>query len=125
MNKKVDLYVLQEKLGAGQYGTVYLATHITSKLTYAVKVTPVTRYRSTPRLEEFTTREIGVLSRLNCPHIIRFVEMLRTASNYYLVYEYCNGGTLAQLLDKRKFLEESEALGIFRQMLEAFRVLFR
>ena len=83
------------------------------------------RYRNTPRLEEFTTSEINVLSRLDCPHIIRFVEILRTASNYYLVYEYCNGGTLEQLLKKKGVLPENEALEIFRQLLDAFRALLK
>jgi serine/threonine protein kinase len=125
MNKKVDQYLLQEKLGAGQYGTVYLATHLTKNQTFAIKVTTISRYRTTPRLEELTNSEISVLGRVKCPHIISFVEMLRTSSNYYLVYEYCNGGTLAQLLEKRKFLPEGEALHIFGQMLEAFRVLVK
>jgi serine/threonine protein kinase len=49
--------------------------------------------------------------------------MLRTANNYYLIYEYCNGGTLADLLEKKKFLSETEALKIFAQMIEAFKVL--
>lgn len=31
--------------------------------------------------------------------------MLRTLNNYYLVYEFCNGGTLAELLAKRKLLK--------------------
>lgn len=51
--------------------------------------------------------------------------MLRTVNNYYLIYEYCNGGTLADLLEKRRFLPETEALKIFSQILEAFKILVR
>lgn len=125
MNKKVGEYLLQERLGMGHYGTVYLALHISTNRHYAIKVTSVDRYAQTPRLEEFTTSEIGVLGKLNNQHIIRFVEMLRTSSNYYMVYEYCNGGTLAQLLSKRQYLPESEAIEIFSQLVSAFRALFK
>jgi serine/threonine protein kinase len=51
--------------------------------------------------------------------------MLRTVNNYYLIYEYCNGGTLTQILEKRRFLKEAEALKIFAQMVEAFKVLVK
>lgn len=79
----------------------------------------------TPKLSEFTSNEISILTKISSSHIIKFIEMLRTMNNYYLVYEYCNGGTLAQLLEKRKILKEPEALKIFAQMVEAFRVLVK
>ena len=36
--------------------------------------------------------------------------MLKTSNNMYLIYEFCNGGTLENLISKRKFLNESECL---------------
>ena len=42
-------------------------------------------------LDPKTTKRI-VFHEINHPNIIRFIEMLRTNNNYYLVYEYCNGG---------------------------------
>lgn len=51
--------------------------------------------------------------------------MLKTKNNYYFVYEYCNGGTLMQLLQKNHFLDQKKAINIFRQLLEAFKVLNR
>jgi serine/threonine protein kinase len=58
------------------------------------------------------------------PNIIKFVEMLRTTNNYYLVYEFCNGGTLAEYLKKRGKLPEDEALKIFEQLRQAFSALY-
>lgn len=54
-----------------------------------------------------------------------YYEMLKTKNNYYFVYEFCNGGTLMDILNKEHHLEESRALDIFRQLLEAFKVLNR
>jgi len=33
-------------------------------------------------------------------HIIMYYEMLKTKNNYYFVYEFCNGGTLMEMLAK-------------------------
>ena len=60
----------------------------------AVKVVRLDKFREVPKLEEFTMNEIKTLSKIDNPNIIRFIEMLKTSNNMYLVYEYCNGGTL-------------------------------
>lgn len=39
--------------------------------------------------------------------------MLRTTNNVYMVYEFCNGGTLEELIKSKKFLSEQESLKIF------------
>ena len=51
--------------------------------------------------------------------------MLRTPNNYYLVYEYCNGGTLAECIKAQKRLTENEAIKIFLQLRAGFEVLFK
>lgn len=94
MNKVIENYVLKEKLGSGQYGDVFKAEDQNTGQVVAVKVMNVKKFRTTPKLSEFTSNEIAILTKVENPHIIHFIEMLRTANNYYLVYEYCNGGTL-------------------------------
>jgi serine/threonine protein kinase len=86
MNKVIEDYILQEKIGAGQYGNVYQAEHKTTKQLYAVKVMNTDKFKVTPKLTEFTNNEISILSKMAHPNIIKFVEMLRTTNNYYLVY---------------------------------------
>jgi len=49
--------------------------------------------------------------------------MLKTANNVYIVYELCNGGTLEELMTKKKCLQEKEALDIFAQVLNACKTL--
>lgn len=69
--------------------------------------------------------EIETLGRINNPHIVRFIEMLKTQNHYYFVYEFCNGGTLESLLQQHKTLSESQALRIFKQILKAFSSLVK
>ncbi len=49
--------------------------------------------------------------------------MLRTSNNYYLVYEFCNGGTLAEYIKSKKRLTEEEAIKVFAQIRSAFETL--
>jgi serine/threonine-protein kinase ULK/ATG1 len=49
--------------------------------------------------------------------------MLKTTNNFYFIYEYCNGGTLENVLAKEKKLSEQRALLIFKQLLDAFQIL--
>ena len=51
--------------------------------------------------------------------------MLRTTNNVYLVYEFCNGGTLEEMIHKKKFFNETDSLFAFKQILDAFEVLFK
>ena len=53
----------------------------------------------------------------------QFVEILKSANNVYFVYEYCNEGTLENVLFEKKFLKEKEAIKIFKQLLNAFKTL--
>ena len=39
-------------------------------------------------------REMVFLSIINSPYVIRQEEIIKTKSNYYMILEYCNGGSL-------------------------------
>lgn len=123
MSKIIENYLLDEVLGSGQYGKVYKGKHTKTGEIVAVKVVKLGKFREIPKLYEFTMNEINTLSRIENVNIIKFIEMLRSKNNIYLVYEYCGGGTLEELLTKRKFLSEREALDIFSQILNAFKSL--
>lgn len=105
MPRIIDNYSLNEGIGEGVYGKVYKAIHIRTKEEFAVKVVPVQRFRENPKLEECTVNEINTLSNIEpSPHIVRYVEMLKTNNNFYFVYEFCNGGTLEKLLKQEGHL---------------------
>lgn len=69
----------------------------------------IEKFKKIPKLYDFIKNEIDILSQIDHPNVIRFIEILRTSNNFYLVYEYCNGGDLERLLKKRKLLPEKEA----------------
>lgn len=123
MSKIIENYLLQKVIGSGQYGKVYKAMNMKTNQVFAVKSIKLDKFRIVPKLHEFTINEVQTLSRINNPNIVKFVEMLRTSNNVYLIYEYCNNGTLDELIKHRKYLPEREALSILAQLLNAFRTL--
>jgi serine/threonine protein kinase len=60
----------------------------------AIKVVKLEKFREIPKLHEFTMNEIQTLSKIDNIHVVKFLEMLKTSNNMYLIYEFCNGGTL-------------------------------
>ena len=64
--------------------------------------------------------ETNILDLLKNEHIIKFHRQIKTNNNLYLVYEYCNQGTLDDYLQQKQCLSETESLFIFTQLLYAF-----
>ena len=89
-SKLVENYSLLDTVGQGQYGKVYKALNIKTNQIFAVKVVKAEKFNSVPKLEEFTMNEIQILSQINNPYVMKFVEMLKSARNYYFVYEFCS-----------------------------------
>ena len=50
---------------------------------------------------------------------------MRSPNNTYYVYEYCNGGNLYTIMQKKKFLQEKTCIKYFVQLLNAFKALVK
>ena len=59
------------------------------------------------------------MSRLRHPHIVRVLETFEANGTAYYAMEYCEGGCLNELADKRGGLPEEEAVGYAVQIGEA------
>jgi serine/threonine protein kinase len=125
MSKVIEDYLLQEVIGSGQYGKVYRAKNLKTDQEVAIKVVKLGKFKEVPKLYEFTMNEIQTLSRIENVNIIKFIEMLRTSNNMYLIYEFCKGGTLENLLNRVRFLSERDAFDIFKQILNSFKSLVK
>ena len=98
MSKVIENYVLQDVIGSGQYGKVYRAKNMKNDQIVAIKVVKLEKFREVPKLHEFTINEIQTLSKIDNQNIVKFIEMLKTQNNMYLIYDFCNGDTLEALL---------------------------
>src|SRR6516164_9823904 len=111
---KIAHYTITSKLGEGGMGTVYRATDTKLNREVAIKVLPDAFAQDPDRLARFT-REALVLASLNHPNIAAIYGVEERA----LVMELVEGPTLADRI-RRGALPVGEALGIARQIAEAF-----
>jgi len=124
MNKILGNYILKEELGAGQFGSVYHAFDLKNNDEYAIKSINMNKMNTIPKILPLIKNEISVLSKIDNPNIIRLKEFIQSTNNFYLVYEYCNGGTLESYINNKKYLTEQEAIYFFQQIINGFKTLF-
>ncbi|MDX2270461.1 MAG: serine/threonine-protein kinase [Cyanobacteriota bacterium] len=107
-----ETYRLLGLAGTGQYGRVYCARHqITGELV-ALKELEAHRFPTQNLL-----RELRYLLALNHPNITRCFALEHAREGRYLVLEYCEGGTLRDLLNQSVPLPYSQILQFMHDIL--------
>ncbi len=113
-------YDLQEEIGSGGMGTVYLGRHRETSELAAVKVLPPTLAREEGFVMRFT-REAEVLRTLTNPHVVRLLDSGVDDGTYYFAMEYVAGETLADRLKRDHRLPWQEAFDITNQLCSALK----
>lgn len=118
--KKVEKYLLYDKIGEGQYGKVYKSTNSETGEEVAIKVVSAGQLEKQPKLQLFVANEVKILTQVDHPNVVKLFDVLRTPNNLYFVYELCEGGTLEEHLKHSKRLPEKEAIHLVTQILAGF-----
>ena len=102
MPKIVENYVLERKIGSGQFGDVYKGYNKLNNQDIAVKVVQRKlikgNIKNLGKFNELLENEIKVLRTCNNENIIKLYDIKKTANNFYLILEYCNEGDLNEYL---------------------------
>ena len=124
---KIDQYSLNRFLGKGTFGEVYL-TQKEGSLNYYATKRMEKKMVDDPRYKKYFNNEISILKRLFHENIIRLEDLKVTLNHYYIIMEYCNGGSLNQCLNRykekyhRPFTEEIVQY-IMRQVISAVKYI--
>lgn len=113
-------YQILRELGHGGMGEVFLARDTQLDRQVAIKALPAHLSQDPDRLARFQ-REAKVLASLNHPGIGAIYGLERSDSHQYLILEFIEGETLADLLAKGP-LPVDEALHLAKQIAEALEV---
>jgi hypothetical protein len=97
---RLGAYVIQEVLGRGGMGAVYLAEHTELHRKVAIKVLVVGKGDDQKLAAERFLREARAVAALDHPNIVRIFDVNRHNDLPYLVMEYVDGETLQQVLDR-------------------------
>jgi tetratricopeptide (TPR) repeat protein len=93
-------YELEEILGTGGAGCVYLATDRAAKGQVAVKVLREERAIDKKWIERLA-REVGVARKIRHPNVCRIHDLHHLDGYHFLTMEYADGGSLQDALAKR------------------------
>lgn len=112
-------YSIQELIGEGGMGKVYLAEHVEIGRRVAIKILhPV--YSRMPDLVERFRREARAASKIGHPHIVDVTDSGTTEDgSVYFVMEYLEGVELASVIAREGALEMTRCLRISIQMCRA------
>jgi serine/threonine protein kinase len=73
-----------------------------------------------PRLAEAIKNEIKTLQIVTAfenPYIIKIYDTFESSNSIYIILEYCDGGTLQDILDKASVIQEHQALKIIYEII--------
>ena len=94
----IDDLTLLNFLGKGTYGEVYLTKKKGKSELFATKKM-VRKYVEQPQLFKYLKNEINILRELKYHrNIVKLEDVKVTKKHYYIVMEYCNGGSLSSCL---------------------------
>ncbi len=112
-------YHLDKLLGQGGMGAVFLATHLGTKRPVALKVIAPQLMENEEFIERFR-REAEAAGRLRHPNVVNVTDFGFTSSGSvnlaYLVMEYLDGGSLADMLKERGRLPLGFVIDVVEQI---------
>jgi mitogen-activated protein kinase kinase kinase len=105
-------------IGAGAFGSVYLAMNLDSGSLMAVKEIKFQEITGMPNLYAQIKDELRVMEMLHHPNVVEYYGIEVHRDKVYIFEEYCQGGSLAALLEHGR-IEDERILQLYAmQMLE-------
>lgn len=116
--RKIGPFRLGKQIGAGGMGIVYKAIYEETGKEVALKVLPPGLVGDQKLLKRFE-REIDILKRLQHPNIVRYYGGGTHEGQRWYAMEYVDGGSLYDILKKKKKLSWEQTIQVGRQLCAA------
>jgi len=113
---------LPKLLGEGTFSTVYLYRDLHTGIYYAVKSIKYDQITHGYSKEKFN-EEIELHLRMRHPNIITLHSYIIQENSYQLIMEYAEGGTLDELIKRKKLLNYDQAIFLFGQICNGIKFL--
>ena len=110
-------------IGGGTFGTVYMAVNLDTGGLMAVKEIRFQELTSTPGLYKQIHEEMNVMEMLRHPNIVEYYGIEVHRDKVYIFEEYCQGGSMAQLLEHGRIEDEVVVQVYALQMLDGLMYL--
>lgn len=90
-------FELLKLIGNGSFGQVYLAKHIKSEKTFALKVLSKKKLTAKKQLK-YAVGEANILKKMNCPFVITLHYAFQTPLHLYMALDNCPNGDLSEVI---------------------------
>lgn len=110
-------------IGSGSFGTVYAAVNMDTGSVMAVKEIRMQDSQSMKQVLKAIRDEMTVLEMLQHPNIVHYYGVEVHRDRVFLFMEYCQGGSLARLLEYGRIEDEKVTQVYTMQMLEGLAYL--
>ncbi|KAI0304647.1 kinase [Russula brevipes] len=110
-------------IGAGAFGSVYSAVNLDSGSLMAVKEIKFQELAGYPSLYQQIREELRVMEMLRHPNIVEYYGIEVHRDKVYIFEEFCQGGSLAALLELGRIEDEHITQVYSMQMLEGLAYL--
>jgi len=124
--KKLKSYLVGKELGRGSYAIVKEGVDINNLSRVAIKIFALNVLRKVGS-EYYIEKEVHIMKNLKHPNIVHFVEdfTMEDKDKYYIVMEYCDGGTLKGLIETspNHRLSYKQSQKIFKGLINAINYL--
>lgn len=110
-------------IGAGAFGSVYLAVNLDSGSLMAVKEIKFQEPSGLPSLYTQIKDELSVMEMLHHPNVVEYHGIEVHRDKVYIFEEFCQGGSLAALLEHGRIEDEGIIQVYTMQMLEGLAYL--
>ncbi|KJH42710.1 kinase domain protein [Dictyocaulus viviparus] len=116
---KMKNYKKRELLGRGACGKVWKAQQKRSEAIYAMKII----HPKEDHQRELAAREVLIMRSLNHPYVVKLEKSFLTSRKIVLLLEYCDMGSLKQLLDASGKLNDLVTAKIFSDVCHGLMYL--
>ena len=122
MTKRVGIYQMTQYLSSGSFGSVWECQHMTTGETLACKVIDLDMCLQDEFFNHFLN-ELDIHSRIRHPSINEIRDVLLDNQTVYIVFEFCDGGDLNDIVQDSGGLDESDAKNYFFQIMSAIKYI--
>lgn len=114
------LYQIEEQLGSGGGGVVYLGTHLRLNKKIAIKADKRNIWKVS---DEKLRREVDLLKGLSHSHIPQVYDFVIEDGVAYTIMDYIEGESLKQILSRHQYIQQKDIVRWACQLLEALNYL--
>lgn len=112
-------YTFRKLIGKGGFSSVYLVQSERYPMVFCAKVMPIATIDAGSEEAKTAINEMNSLIMLNHPHILRLYDHFKDSSHFFLIIEFCSGGSLSNEVSRAKGLPLDRFIVLSRQIISA------